>query len=1077
MEDEGTKTPAQPAIYNPALLTMQESIALFTARRGLLDRLLDSLHRTSPGDPAQHVLLVGQRGQGKTTLLRRLAYAIEDAPELAARYIPLTFPEEQYNVGRVSDLWVNALDALADYLAARDRWLEAKEIDQAVEGLPDDESARELAARAALERWSNHTGARLLLLLDSIDLIFERLSDAHWELRSVLSSAGWLAVIGASARVLEESFDYGAAFYDFFRVEELRGLTVAESFDLMIALAQHYGAPQVERLIESDPGRFRALQSLTGGNPRTLTMLFTILASGDEGSVHEDLERLLDQCTPLYKARIEALPTQAQQVVDALATNWDPMLASEAAEAARLDVNAVSSQLSRLADQGIVERVPLPPKRRSGYQLAERFFNIWYLMRASRRARRRLTWFVEFLRLFYGDEGISERARVLLREKSPEDVQSRARTGQLALALARALGKGDLARALEVTGVSRLLDVERDLHRTVDSILDLSGEDAELKPVADRIATLREIRQKVLTGRGLPAGISPAEGWDLIGGTVALTIEQKRLVVSKLEELKPRRRNRLFAALERELRELERRLGTRVARALRQAIRDGLMQTAGDREGARAAAETLNAPALPSIAESVPVGQLDGFSADEEVIFSAQSPSFRKAIGHLGTFGYTTRDGRTHRSVMWFASGTMYSMLGANIGINLPDAEAEVRDAEKDLGRGPKSAEKWVRLGKARAVLPERSKEAEESFRRAIELDPESAETRLAYGWYLATMGDHLSEAESELERAIELDAGLAEARFMLAILYAGEGRTSEADAVLEDGITRAEDPFLAWLGMGLLRVNDPGKAELAERQLRHAAALRPSDPRPWHGIGILLLRNPEKLHEAEDAFRRAALGPLAPSARVYLGLTLQAQGKLDEAEDEFRRVLNREAGHQPDSNTVQALTGLVSLLLDRHGPTPEVEGFARRAVFFAPTSPHATLALMTVLAAGGGWDEAVEFSDRVLGGSVTVDESITWSAIVPFFRYAVSGGHAAGAADLLRQHGYDERWRPLYEALTAISEENTERLERLAPELKGPALELLVELRGHKSVSNGRSQQTSSAKPKRSRNRAERQR
>ena len=34
------------------------------------------------------------------------------------------------------------------------------------------------------------------------------------------------------------------------------------------------------------------------------------------------------------------------------------------------------------------------------YQVAERFFNIWYLMRASRRVRAKLRWFVEFLRVF-----------------------------------------------------------------------------------------------------------------------------------------------------------------------------------------------------------------------------------------------------------------------------------------------------------------------------------------------------------------------------------------------------------------------------------------------------------------------------------------------------------------------------------------------------------------------------------------------------------------------------------------------------------------------------------------------------
>ncbi len=31
-------------------------------------------------------------------------------------------------------------------------------------------------------------------------------------------------------------------------------------------------------------------------------------------------------------------------------------------------------------------------EKKAAYQIAERFFNIWYLMRASRRVRRKLIW-------------------------------------------------------------------------------------------------------------------------------------------------------------------------------------------------------------------------------------------------------------------------------------------------------------------------------------------------------------------------------------------------------------------------------------------------------------------------------------------------------------------------------------------------------------------------------------------------------------------------------------------------------------------------------------------------------------
>jgi hypothetical protein len=70
-----------------------------------------------------------------------------------------------------------------------------------------------------------------------------------------------------------------------------------------------------------------------------LQLLHGVLADGASASAERDLERMLDQVTPYYKARFEDLPTQAQQIVDAVALHWHPMTASECADktAARRD--------------------------------------------------------------------------------------------------------------------------------------------------------------------------------------------------------------------------------------------------------------------------------------------------------------------------------------------------------------------------------------------------------------------------------------------------------------------------------------------------------------------------------------------------------------------------------------------------------------------------------------------------------------------------------------------------------------------------------------------------------------------
>ncbi len=119
----------RPALYNPALWSRDEVKTYYIARQSLLTRLLDDLRRERPGSRPQHRLMLGLRGMGKSTLLRRLAVAVEDDAELTAQWLPLTFSEEQYNVGSLADLWLNCLDALGDLLEGRGRSVEAEQLD------------------------------------------------------------------------------------------------------------------------------------------------------------------------------------------------------------------------------------------------------------------------------------------------------------------------------------------------------------------------------------------------------------------------------------------------------------------------------------------------------------------------------------------------------------------------------------------------------------------------------------------------------------------------------------------------------------------------------------------------------------------------------------------------------------------------------------------------------------------------------------------------------------------------------------------------------------------------------------
>ncbi len=391
--------------YNPHLWSAEQLRAIFVARKNELADLLHTLRTTPPDTVGQHVLLVGARGMGKSTLMRRLALAVEDDPDLSTAWLPLRFPEEQYTVATLGQFWANVLDSLAD--ALQHLGLPVNELDAAAERIATLPAAEQAAAcLATIDRCADERGQHLLLLMDNTDLLLHNIGrDAQWELRATLQSNPRLFWVGGSYQSLEAESNYHDAFLDFFRVITLRPLRLDEMAQALQALAETFGGEaarqEMERQLVSQPERLPTLRQLSGGNPRTTVMLYEILANGQNGSVRSDLEALLDNMTPLYKARMDSLADLPRKLFAHILEHWAPISVGELAAVSQVLNTSISPQLKRLELDGLIEKTTLHGTTRSGYQAAERFFNIWYLMRfSSRRQRSRLGWLVEFMRLW-----------------------------------------------------------------------------------------------------------------------------------------------------------------------------------------------------------------------------------------------------------------------------------------------------------------------------------------------------------------------------------------------------------------------------------------------------------------------------------------------------------------------------------------------------------------------------------------------------------------------------------------------------------------------------------------------------
>ena len=83
-------------LYNPHEQSKAELIQRFVVRQKLFRQLFQDIRSSDMAYPEPHYLIEGQRGMGKTTLLLRLSYEIENDRELNPWLIPVVLKEEAY---------------------------------------------------------------------------------------------------------------------------------------------------------------------------------------------------------------------------------------------------------------------------------------------------------------------------------------------------------------------------------------------------------------------------------------------------------------------------------------------------------------------------------------------------------------------------------------------------------------------------------------------------------------------------------------------------------------------------------------------------------------------------------------------------------------------------------------------------------------------------------------------------------------------------------------------------------------------------------------------------------------------
>ena len=393
--------------YTPDEMSEDEFLKRFVVREDIFEEIFEDIKSSDYNVANQHYIILGQRGQGKTTLLRKIQIEVKNDKELSKFLLPIKFAEEQYQIRSLCRLF----EEVAEYLQTLYADDFSTLLDDMEKHFEDDDY--ELKCFSYLENAVKAKGKKLLLLIDNIDELIGKLSEKEQRrLREILLTSSTFRIVGGSTKMLEQHYDYSKPFYEFFKIIKLESLNSEESKKFLRSLAREDQKKKINEVIENTPARVETLRRITGGVPRTLVMLFDIFLDED-GNAFDDLLKILDEATPLYKHRMDDLPSALQEIVHTIAMNWDGMLTKEIATKTKMESKVVSAQLKQLEKYGIVESESIGKNKI--YKIKERFFNIWYLMRFGRKKdRQRVEWLVKFLESWCSKEELEQRAKKLI---------------------------------------------------------------------------------------------------------------------------------------------------------------------------------------------------------------------------------------------------------------------------------------------------------------------------------------------------------------------------------------------------------------------------------------------------------------------------------------------------------------------------------------------------------------------------------------------------------------------------------------------------------------------------------------
>lgn len=248
---------------------------------------------------AQPNLIIGESGSGKTSLLKRIYFSIENS----GKQLKPVFIDGK-SLFSTDDIWKFC-------------------------PMLDDSS-------------------RTVLLIDNIQYYFERTENAEqYNLRGKLNKASAPILIATADKVLPAFTDYDSAFFEGFKISYIRPLSISD-YSMFVG---H----------KTDMNRLEKVISYLPKTPRSVLIAAKIIK--DSISPEMDIMLLIDYFSFYYQEKYDSYVAQIQRILPAIAKSKNGVSLQDIRQMINQDNGKISPYLKLMADRKIIDKTSKTQRR------------------------------------------------------------------------------------------------------------------------------------------------------------------------------------------------------------------------------------------------------------------------------------------------------------------------------------------------------------------------------------------------------------------------------------------------------------------------------------------------------------------------------------------------------------------------------------------------------------------------------------------------------------------------------------------------------------------------------------------